>query len=69
MPALTIAQTQHRIHALGLTCRWMPAYSEYRVDYYPYDRRFVAGDYGSKYFTSDAQDAIDTARVMARRES
>lgn len=66
---MTIQQAQSLIRRLGLTARWMSDYREMRVDYLPWDSRFTAGELGSKYFTDDLQDAVATARVMARRES
>jgi hypothetical protein len=47
------------VKSFGMTCAWKPDTREYRVN-------FKGGSEDSAYYTQDGQDAIDTARILAR---
>jgi len=59
---MTQREAKQAVQALGLVLRYSVEYAEYRVDYRPDDTRRSAD---SAYFTTDRQDAVDTARHMA----
>ena len=59
---MTLKDLRKAVQALGMTLRWTPAYGEYRVN-------FAGGQESTAYYTSDRQDALDTARRMAAERS
>jgi len=50
-PKLTIAEVKLKCKIIGIPCQWKPETKEFVVN---------------GYFTDDGQDAIDTARQMAK---
>ena len=59
---LSIRATIQLIHILGLDACYIAAYSEFRVNL----KTKHGGNVDTAYYTTDRQDALDTARVMAR---
>lgn len=56
----TIRTTLAAIRAIpGVTARWNADTKEYRVN-------LIDGDEATTYYTTDAEDALDTAEHMAR---
>ena len=62
---MTDLETFHAIRALGL--RVQKRDGEWRIDYRKDDPRYVAGDYGTSYYTNDRDDALGTAKHYANR--
>jgi hypothetical protein len=63
---LTRLMVLETVKALGLRAQWSRDYATFVVDYRQDDPRYVAGDLGTSYHTPDPQDAMDTAKVMAK---
>ncbi len=60
---MTQAETIKAVRALGLVCVWDRVWAEWRVDYKPGDARRSPL---SAYHTTDREDAVGTAQMMAR---
>lgn len=58
---MTQRQTMDAIRALGLSVR-RTEHGEYRVN-------FKSGTEGTAYYTTDAEDALGTARAMLKEAS
>jgi hypothetical protein len=63
---LTRLMVLETVKGLGLRAQWSRDYATFVVDYRQDDPRFVPGDHGTSYHTPDPQDAMDTARAMAK---
>jgi hypothetical protein len=62
-PKLSIKAVKHLVSVLGLDCAYSHDYSEYRVSF----KEAKPGDNeDSAYYTNDGDDALETARIMAR---
>ena len=59
MPKLRKQDVVDQVKALGLRAKWQAEWNEWKVNY-------PGGEEATAYYTSDGQDAIDTARRMAK---
>jgi hypothetical protein len=65
MKPQTKRETLDAIRAAGMRGRWIAATDEFRVGYPPESGLDTEAN---AYYTDDAQDAINTARIMASQE-
>lgn len=60
---MTIQQVTTQIRQYGMVATWQANYEEWRVNYRRDDSRY--NGINTVYYTSDVQDAIDTAKAMS----
>ncbi len=60
---MTITEVVKAIRATGMTCKYSSEYQEFKIDYPKSDSRW---NEDTAYFTTYRDDAIETAKVMAK---